>query len=66
MQGAVRGQVWYDYLTVLEVNTRILNNAGMFSLCNSMLHVVQQINHCDVCSQGLRVLYKASSTWKAG
>ena len=42
-----------------------------------MLHVVQQINHCNVCSQGLRLLYKklierfsichnhkASSTWK--
>ena len=23
-----------------------------------MLHVVQQINHCNVCSPGLRLLYK--------
>ena len=56
----------YDYLTVGEVNTRILNNAGVFSLYNSMLHVVQQINHCNVCSQGLKLLNKASSTWKTG
>ena len=44
-------------LTVGEVNIRILNNAGMFSLYNSMLHVVQQINHCNACSQGLKLLY---------
>ena len=29
-----------------------------------MLNVVQQINHRNVCSQGLRLLYKTSSTWK--
>ena len=44
----------------------MLNNAGMFSLYNAMLNVVQQINHCNVCSQGLRLLYKALSAWKTG
>ena len=57
--------VWYDYLTV-HVYYIMLNNAGMFSLYNSMLHVVQQINHCNVCLQGLRLLYKAPNTWKTG